>query len=150
MANPPPSNTTTPPDSSTTAEEIPAKDHPIGRILFRSHHLLFTQKRKSIISWCSELQLWGASKIGYPGIIIVEGGKDGVDEFARRIKSLNWLALNVRWEEESTEEKLGPVIDKRVDSSRLRVVEVESVSEVGEIMRVAGLEKMFQSVFRLG
>jgi len=148
MGNPPISQAATAPtDSLPTTQVAPVR---IGRILFRSHHLLSTEKRKSILTWCSELQLWGVSKVGYPGIIIVEGVKDGVAEFARRLKSLSWLALNGRWEEESASEKLGPVVDKRVDSNRLRVVEVESVSEVGDIMRAARLEEMFQSVFRLG
>jgi hypothetical protein len=56
----------------------------------------------------------------------------------------------VRWQEEGSEEKLGAIVGARLDSSRLRVIEVESVSDVGELMRAAGLEEMFQSIFRIG
>ncbi|ORY90114.1 hypothetical protein BCR35DRAFT_299655 [Leucosporidium creatinivorum] len=55
-------------------------------------------KRKNIVSWASELQLWGISKPGYPGVIVVEGLQGGVDEFVWRIKQLNWKALQVRCE----------------------------------------------------
>jgi hypothetical protein len=137
-------------DQAAPPEISSAKAQSISRTLLRTHHLLSTQKRKSILNWCSELQLWGISKVGYPGVIIVEGRKNDVDEFERRIKSLNWLALNTRWQEDGEEAKLGPVVCKRVYSSRLKVIEVENVSEVGELMREAGLEEMFQSVFRLG
>ena len=75
-----------------------------------------------------------------------------MEEFERRIKALNWLALNTRWQEDDGggERKLENIVRERLgNGSRVRVVEVESVGEVGEMMRSAGLDEMFQSVFRL-
>jgi len=158
-SNPPPvsTNVTKPlrPSTPTMLSDQAPNSHasPIARTLLRSHHLLSTQKRKSILTWSSELSLWGISKVGYPGIIIVEGRKEDVEEFERRIKGLNWLALSTRWQEvdpiDASEEKLGGVVGAR-PGQKGRVIEVESVSEVGEMMRLAGLEDMFQSVFRVG
>lgn len=58
----------------------------IKQLLFWSHHLKATSKRKDIVQWGSELGLWGISKPGYPGVFIVEGVAEDVDEFATRIK----------------------------------------------------------------
>lgn len=58
----------------------------IKRLLFWSHHLKATSKRKDIVQWGSELELWGISKPGYPGVFFVEGVATDVDEFASRIK----------------------------------------------------------------
>lgn len=54
------------------------------------------------MQWSTELRLWGLSKPGYPGVIVVEGVEDQVDEFVHRIKQLQWKALQVR------SETLGP------------------------------------------
>lgn len=75
----------------------------IKRILFWSHHLLATSKRKDIVSWSRELHLSGFSRPGYPGAIVIEGSTDDADEFATRIKALRWQALQVRGEEQSNE-----------------------------------------------
>jgi len=54
------------------------------------------------VQWSTELRLWGLSKPGYPGVIVVEGVEEQVDEFVHRIKQLQWKALQVR------SETLGP------------------------------------------
>jgi hypothetical protein len=78
--------------------------------LIWSHHLLATSKRKDIVAWSTELLLFGCSKPGcdpsrflprfdhrgsrdcsphfcsYPGVIVIEGSKENVDEFVWRIK----------------------------------------------------------------
>lgn len=61
-----------------------------------SHHLLATGKRKDIVNWASELQLYGISKPGYPGIIIVEGIEASVDEFVYRIKVGSFTTIHLR------------------------------------------------------
>ncbi|KAI5479367.1 DUF1115 domain containing protein [Pseudohyphozyma bogoriensis] len=70
----------------------------LKEVLLWSHHLLATGKRKNIVQWARELRLWGISKPGYPGVIVVEGLASNVDEFVSRIKALNWKALQVRSE----------------------------------------------------
>lgn len=80
----------------------------LKEVLIWSHHLLATGKRKSIIQWATELEIWGISKPGsvfacdafnadasltgahgsvrYPGLVFLEGISESVDEFVYRIK----------------------------------------------------------------
>ncbi|CAG8452782.1 7413_t:CDS:2 [Diversispora eburnea] len=46
-----------------------------------------------------QVELW---KPGYPGIIIVEGLYDNVQEYISRLKNLRWQAITVRSEETET------------------------------------------------
>lgn len=46
--------------------------------------------------WCSELDVLGLVKSGYPGFLCFDGGRDGVDEIVRRIKALQWHAITVK------------------------------------------------------
>lgn len=81
-----------PPEESTpTISTVLQEDLRLKECVLWSHHLLATGKRKDIVNWASELQLYGISKPGYPGIIIVEGMEASVNEFVHRIK-VNSLA----------------------------------------------------------
>lgn len=141
-----------PPPGEPSSPKEEAEVGTISRTLFRSHHLLSTQKRKSIINWCDELLLYGISRVGYPGIIAVEGSTTNVIEFGRRLKGMNWLALSTRWTETVALEegdKLSKVVNERVGDTRVRVIETDDLSKVGELMREAGLEEMFNSIHRM-
>mmetsp|Transcript_24182 Transcript_24182/g.66183 ORF Transcript_24182/g.66183 Transcript_24182/m.66183 type:complete len:209 (+) Transcript_24182:116-742(+) len=64
------------------------------------HHILNKNKRKVILQWAKELQLSGASKIGYPGVIVLEGHADDVQYYTARLRALPWAAMQVRAREE--------------------------------------------------
>ncbi|GJN92109.1 hypothetical protein Rhopal_005138-T1 [Rhodotorula paludigena] len=137
-------------------------------VLLWSHHLLATSKRKDIVAWSTELELYGLSKPGYPGVIIVEGLAHNADEFVCRIKQLQWKALQVRCEldgpvvvpPEDLDAKeaprwavrrrshLGSVLDPD-EKGKICVREMEGLNEVGEIMRAAGLEDVFLTALKL-
>ncbi|KAF5343369.1 hypothetical protein D9758_015620 [Tetrapyrgos nigripes] len=69
--------------------------------LLTSHHLISPKKRRSLSSWVSSSsmhpKLAGFAKIGYPGVIYVEGSKEEVEEFVDKVKRMQWLALRVRF-----------------------------------------------------
>ncbi|GAA5899178.1 hypothetical protein JCM5296_000358 [Sporobolomyces johnsonii] len=136
--------------------------------LIWSHHLLATSKRKDIVAWSTELTLFGISKPGYPGVIVVEGAKEQVDEFVWRIKQLQWKALQIRCEQDGAvvtpppdvsppeaaawavrhRSHLGPVLSSDLHH-KICVREVEGLNEVGDIMRNAGLEDVFLTAMKL-
>ena len=62
-------------------------------------------KRSAIIENARELGLGGISKVGYPGIVIVEGDRECAWEFVRRIQRMRWKYFVVRGEEEEEEEE---------------------------------------------
>ncbi|KAG1738668.1 uncharacterized protein EDB91DRAFT_1054485, partial [Suillus paluster] len=43
------------------------------------------------------LSISGFAKVGYPGIIYTEGAQENVEEFVANVKSMQWLALRVRF-----------------------------------------------------
>lgn len=63
-----------------------------------SHHIRNKTKRRLIVEWARELSLGGYCKIGYPGIIIVEGPEDCCLEYIRRLQRLRWKQFTVRGE----------------------------------------------------
>ncbi|KAJ9123715.1 hypothetical protein QFC24_003489 [Naganishia onofrii] len=67
-----------------------------GHLLFTSHHLLSPTKRRLLNSLSSSLHLKGFGKVGYPGIIFAQGDLTDLEEFAREVKSWQWLALKLR------------------------------------------------------
>ncbi|KAK6589582.1 hypothetical protein RS030_203132 [Cryptosporidium xiaoi] len=63
-----------------------------------SHHIRSKIKRKLICEWARELSLGGFCKIGYPGIIILEGPEECCLEYTRRLQRLRWKHFVVRGE----------------------------------------------------
>ncbi|KAM0754422.1 DUF1115-domain-containing protein [Meredithblackwellia eburnea MCA 4105] len=134
----------------------------LKQVLIWTHHLLATSKRKDIIQWSAELDIWSISKPGYPGVIFLEGESTSVDEIVSRLKALNWQALQLRFElEYSTvtterssflqEAKLASVLRSPSDgiNTNPRAIEVETMSELAQLMREAGLEDIFLTAMKI-
>ncbi|EJF67342.1 hypothetical protein DICSQDRAFT_165165 [Dichomitus squalens LYAD-421 SS1] len=105
--------------------------------LFVSHHLKSPQKRRALSQWSHELSLVGFAKVGYPGVIYCEGAQEDVEDFVERVKSMQWLALRLRFIESA------PPTDEsqKQDSHHGRWSEFEKVGEVVEEMRRLGREQ---------
>ena len=100
--------------------------------LLTSHHLVSPIKRRMMQKWSSELNISGFAKVGHPGLIYAEGDKENVDEFVRKVRVMQWLALRVRFIE--------PIEPSQCDPGH-RWIEVEKVGEVLGLMRKRGREK---------
>lgn len=81
--------------SSSQEEQAPV----LGRRAIYFHHVINPNKRRIVKDWASELQLGGFSKIGWPGIVIVEGREADVQDYVRRLQHLRWKQMTVRGEE---------------------------------------------------
>ncbi len=119
---------------SSGAGDRPVADHPTSievayHALLTSHHLISPTKRRNLQQWSSQLRIAGFAKVGHPGVIYCEGGKDNVEEFVGNVKAMQWLALRVRFIE--------PLPGKSEESER-RWAEFEKVGEVVEEMRRLG------------
>jgi hypothetical protein len=101
--------------------------------LLTSHHLVSSQKRRSLQQWSSDLSILGFAKVGYPGIIYAQGVQAAVEEFVANVKAMKWLALRLRFIE-----PIEGAGDKRVLENSW--VEFEKVGEVLEEMRRIGRE----------
>ncbi|OSD00876.1 hypothetical protein PYCCODRAFT_1478893 [Trametes coccinea BRFM310] len=103
--------------------------------LFTSHHLKSPQKRRSLSQWSHELSLVGFAKVGYPGVIYCEGAREDVEDFVSRVKSMQWLALRLRFIEPL------PAGHEDRASPRRGWQEFEKIGEVVEEMRATGRER---------
>ncbi|GAA6013370.1 hypothetical protein JCM11491_006369 [Sporobolomyces phaffii] len=161
-------------DEPTSAQPTQPRPLPgVGPIALKvtliwSHHLLATSKRKDIVAWSTELRLWGIAKPGHPGVIVIEGSRENVDDFVHRIKQLQWKALQIRCEEDGEtitppddvsptdslewvmrkRSRLGPVLSSD-PHDKVCVREVEGLNELGDIMRKAGLESVFLTALKI-
>ncbi|UZJ53034.1 hypothetical protein CBS101457_002354 [Exobasidium rhododendri] len=91
------------PEKKEMAESVVLNRQVImSRVIFWSHHLKAPSKKRDMNAWCSELSLWGLVKSGYPGYLAFEGRKEDVDEIVRRIKALQWHAIQVKTDEPYT------------------------------------------------
>jgi hypothetical protein len=96
-----------------------------GHLLFTSHHLLSPTKRRLLSSLSSSLHLKGFGKTGYPGIIFAQGDLADLAEFAREVKSWQWLALRLRVLEADQASK---------EDQRLARGKWEEVTKIGEAL----------------
>ncbi|RHZ86230.1 hypothetical protein Glove_53g10 [Diversispora epigaea] len=135
----------------------------ICRILIWTHHLLSLEKRKNICQWAEELEIWGYSKPGYPGIIIAEGLYDNVQEYVSRLKNLRWQAITVRSEETETFENYDDddnnvslkkddykeYLKLKLGCNNPGISEMKNMSEISSRMKEVGLEQMFLSSMKI-
>lgn len=122
-----------------TTENRPAKaatstqvTYQPGHLLFTSHHLLSPTKRRLLSSLSSSHHLKGFGKVGYPGIIYAQGDLPDLEDFAREVKSWQWLALKLRVLEVDTTD------DKQTRPGRCEWQEVTKIGEALEWLKAVG------------
>lgn len=120
-------------ETSEATQSAPDNTNCIVLIWF--HHLLSTTKRKAILA---QQSLRGISKPGFPGILVLQGPKDIVEDAITELKGMRWQAMQVRGEIEDHEKQLNEGIH-----------EVETVADVVEQMEVLGLGKWCLSALRM-
>jgi hypothetical protein len=121
----------------------------LGRRLLFSHHIINPNKRKVVVEWALQLGLGGLSKIGWPGIIVVEGPERGCQEYVARLQHLRWKYLVVRGE---MVERGAPGTD--LDALRklprgFQELGQDGMSELARRCREAGLEQLFLTSMKI-
>ncbi|KAJ3746629.1 hypothetical protein DFH05DRAFT_1486043 [Lentinula detonsa] len=109
----------------------------IYHALFTSHHLVSPTKRRNLQQWSLSLSVSGFAKVGYPGVIYVEGTQENIEEFVDNVKAMQWLALRLRFMEPVLKEG-GSGYDAL---GRPHWKEFQKVGDVMEEMRRIGREK---------
>lgn len=131
--------------SSGTATLVPS---PVfGRRLIYSHHIIAKRKRAEIQALASEHKLSGFVKIGWPGIIIVEGLEEDCQAFYDDIRRWPWQYLAVRGE---MQEIMSP--ENTVDQYRRfshGFSEEDDMSVLAAACREAGLESLFKTSMKV-
>ncbi|KAK2467149.1 hypothetical protein APHAL10511_000698 [Amanita phalloides] len=114
--------------------------------LLTSHHLVSPQKRRSLHEWSSSLGVSGFAKVGYPGVIYAQGERQPVETFVANVKSMQWLALRVRFVEPvgHVTDELGGMDDSLGRDKMWK--EFQKVGEVVEEMKRLGRRKYVTEV----
>lgn len=99
-----------------------------------SHHIRSKIKRKTILDWTSELNLKGFCKLGYPGIIIVEGLEENCCVFVSRIKRLQWAAINVKVDEKENESYFSELSFSLAFNKQKKFIELKT-KQMGELTK---------------
>ena len=87
------------PDLTMAHESAPTtRTVTLGRRLIYSHHIIAKQKRKDLQELAQHYQLTGYVKIGWPGLIIMEGRDEDCNAFYDEIRQWSWQYLVVRGE----------------------------------------------------
>ena len=76
------------------------KDTTFSRMWIYSHHIYSKIKRKDILELTAELNLTGFTLPGKPGIIVVEGYQQSVEEFWGTIRRWQWKKLTMKEKED--------------------------------------------------
>ena len=131
------------------ATQFAADGDQLGRRCVYYHHILSTMKRQCITRWAKVLRLNGFCKIGYPGLLLVEGPEENVAEYVRLLQRLRWKLMVVRGEE-----TIDRPPNKSLDSLRVipvtqGVIETVDSAEFGEWCKSAGLHELFLTGMRI-
>jgi hypothetical protein len=121
----------------------------LARILIWFHHIKSPTKKKEIVNQAADLGLGGIWKEGFPGVVIAEGVMEDVYEYVRRLQQLRWQHMVVRGEEVEDLE-----VDPTASTSEVRgrkferglMVEVDSMSDLGQICKERGIHELFMSI----
>lgn len=122
----------------------------LGRRAIYFHHIINPNKRRVVMEWAVELQLGGFSKIGWPGIVVVEGHEGNAQEYVRRLQHLRWKQMVVRGEQ--TEQSGKP--DDTIDAMRrlprgFQEFPESGMSALAAACRDAGVEELFLTTMKI-
>jgi hypothetical protein len=136
---------------------LPPSSLVLGRRLIFSHHIISKIKRRDIHDLVKHHRLTGYMKIGWPGILLIEGAEEDCIAFYDTIRPWQWQYLVVRGEQQDTvpsssrgnhdddddDDDGGDVLDRYRKFQTFQ--EVEDLSQVAQHCREVGLEALFQT-----
>mmetsp|Transcript_223 Transcript_223/g.321 ORF Transcript_223/g.321 Transcript_223/m.321 type:complete len:426 (-) Transcript_223:1304-2581(-) len=152
------SSTKNNPDATNRNDKQQSKNLVLGRRLIYSHHIISKIKRGDIKSLASHYKLTGYMKIGWPGLLIIEGLEEDCIAFYDDIRPWNWQYLVLRGEQQEVLPKVnnnsdndGNDDDDVLKSYRKfeRFLEVEDMSLVAQHCREVGLENLFRTAMKV-
>ena len=121
----------------------------LGRRLCYSHHIINAAKRKAVVEWAVQLGLGGFSKIGWPGIIVVEGREQNVEEYCRALQRLRWKHFTVRGEDTVTIPPGEDLDESRRLPSHFTELPEDGMSRLAAAMTAAGLRDLFLTSMKI-
>lgn len=125
------------------------REEVLGRRLCYSHHIINAAKRKAVVEWAVQLGLGGFSKIGWPGIIVVEGREQNVEEYCRALQRLRWKHFTVRGEDTEPIPPGEDLDESRRLPPRFTELPEDGMSSLAAAMTAAGLRDLFLTSMKI-
>lgn len=122
----------------------------LGRRIIYSHHIIANSKRRDLANLASQYKLGGYSKIGWPGVILIEGSESNCQSFVNEIKRWRWQQLQVRGEEQNVVLEVDNMDSYRLLPMTFEELGENDMSRLANCCRKAGLEHMFLSCMKIG
>ncbi len=121
----------------------------LGRRLIYSHHIIAKTKRSIVADLASQNNLGGFVKIGWPGIILIEGHEDDCIMYVEEIKKLRWQYLVVRGEQQVELENESQLNNQRKLPNTFRELAENQMSDLATICKDSGLEDLFLTSMKI-
>jgi len=122
----------------------------LGRRIIYSHHIIANSKRRDLAILASQYKLGGYVKIGWPGVILIEGSESNCQSFVIEIKRWRWQQLQVRGEEQKVIPSDDDMDSHRCLSMRFEELGENDMSLFASYCREAGLEHLFLTCMKIG
>jgi hypothetical protein len=120
----------------------------VGRRLIYSHHIIAKSKRSDLASLFGELDLTGYVKVGWPGVILIEGPEESCAQFFEAIRRWSWQHLAVRGEMRQPVELLDGGQGRRFRRLLPPYSEVDELSVISRHCQQVGLEPLFRTLLK--
>ncbi|CAM9751052.1 unnamed protein product [Chrysoparadoxa australica] len=113
----------------------------LGRRLLFSHHIIARSKRDGIRSEAKDLNIGGYAKIGWPGVIVIEGEESDCTEYVRRLMRWRWKQLVVRGEEQHVLPAGEDLNEHRRLPQKMTELGEKEMSLLGQLCKEAGVRE---------
>lgn len=100
-------------------------------------------------TWSSDLAVGGMYKVGYPGVLMLEGAAADVGEYIGRLRGQRWKAMAVRGERRQACGSADELQRRRRLPLRLMELQDEQLGQLGQACRAAGLHDLFLCALKL-
>ena len=120
-----------------------ASGNTLGRRIIYSHHIIANSKRRGLADLASRHNLGGYAKIGWPGVILIEGGDTDCQMFVDEIKRWRWQQIQVRGEEQELVPEAEPLDAHRKLPMKFEEIGEDGMSLLARQCREHGLEQLF-------
>lgn len=135
-------------DNSSSDVDTLEKSFVLERRLIYSHHIIASSKRRALSHLSKYYNLGGYAKIGWPGIIIIEGNTKDCEHFWDEIRIMRWQYLVIRGSQTLSFSSLDEMKSNFVFERSIVELGENDMSILAKKCRDVGLHELFMTAFK--
>lgn len=125
------------------------KQRILGRRAIYFHHIIANNKRKVVVEWANHFQLGGYSKIGWPGVVIVEGDEEDCRAYVANLQHLRWKQMVVRGEQTEIVSINSCLQEMRKLPMPFQELGQDGMSTLAQNCEAAGVQDLFLATMKI-